>query len=360
MLFNLLGTLAALPRWLVWSIFTVATSRLLLSLKGIQSAKEWDNANRIARRDIEMEPRDGVKFIYAEHEDDECPNRHCMSGHLKTTTLADGRRLEDFAAQTCASDDVGAGLKVASIPTRPLQPHHHMVNLFSQSHTYDDNWATVTLAFFLRYPNPFSAHVLSCDVIDRSFTPEGNLRTTRLILKRGNLPKWFPSGVVARSESWIVEESEVDTIGHRVNCTTRNLEHTKALRVIEQVTLRPLEDGRTLQVTEARFQSRFGWGLTKRIESYASTKFRSNIEKSRQGIFLVLNLLRESRMQLQPLGGPISPTGTIFDTYVSRLQDPHRDQAPVPDSSIPSDSQSAADKPTAWKRWRSRFWSRSL
>ncbi|CAE6447348.1 unnamed protein product [Rhizoctonia solani] len=234
-----------------------------------------------------------------------------------------------------------------------------MVKIFSQSHTYDDNWATVALAFFLRYPNPFAAHVLSCDVINRSFTPEGCLRTTRLILKRGNLPKWFPSGVVARSESWIIEESEVDTFGRRVNCTTRNLEHTKALRVIEQVTLRPVEDGRTVQTTEARFQSRFGWGLTKRIESYASSKFRSNIEKSRQGIFLVLNLLRESRMQLQPLGGPIASTGTIFDTYVSRLRDPRREQSQTFDASASGDSRGPGGDSTNQKRWRPRFWSRA-
>ncbi|CAE6515332.1 unnamed protein product [Rhizoctonia solani] len=233
-----------------------------------------------------------------------------------------------------------------------------MVKIFSQSHAYDDNWATVALAFFLRYPNPFAAHVLSCDVIDRSLTSEGSLRTTRLILKRGNLPRWFPSGVVARSESWIIEESEVDTFGRRVNCTTRNLEHTKALRVIEQVTLHPLEDGRTLQTTEARFQSRFGWGLTKRIENYASSKFRSNIEKSRQGIFLVLNLLRESRMQLQPLGGGIGSTGTVFDTYVSRLQDPRR-RPPAADTSVPGGTQDESDNSTSRKRWRPRFWSRS-
>jgi hypothetical protein len=101
----------------------------------------------------------------------------------------------------------------------------------------------VTLAFFLRYPNPFAAHVLSCDVIDRSLTPTGTLHTTRLILKRGNIPKWLPAGVAARSESWIIEESEVDAGGLRVNCTTRNLEHTKALRVVEQVALRSMADG---------------------------------------------------------------------------------------------------------------------
>ncbi|KAH7340383.1 hypothetical protein B0J17DRAFT_715604 [Rhizoctonia solani] len=87
------ATLAALPRWVVWSICTVATSRLLLSLKGIQSAKQWDNANNLARKDIEMQPRNCVKFVFAEHEDDECPHRPSINRHLKTTTL--GKYDED-------------------------------------------------------------------------------------------------------------------------------------------------------------------------------------------------------------------------------------------------------------------------
>ncbi|CAE6427378.1 unnamed protein product [Rhizoctonia solani] len=93
MLFNLLSwalapdTLAGLPRWVVWSVCTIATSRLLLSLKGIQSARQWDNANKLASRDIRMEPRNHVKFVFTEHEDDECPNRPSINGHLKTTIL---------------------------------------------------------------------------------------------------------------------------------------------------------------------------------------------------------------------------------------------------------------------------------
>ncbi|KAG9104599.1 hypothetical protein FRC06_001066 [Ceratobasidium sp. 370] len=230
-----------------------------------------------------------------------------------------------------------------------------MVKFFSQSHLYDEDWPTVTLAFFLRYPNPFAAHVISCDVIDRSLTPSGTLHTTRLILKRGNAPKWLPRGVVPRSQSWIIEESEVDSAGRRVSCATRNLEHTKALRVIEQVSLRPVEDGRTLHTTEARFVSRFGWGLTKRIENYASTKFRANIEKSRQGISLVMNLLRESRLQLQPLGGA---TGTIFDTYVSRLHNLRSEQNSASESASYGDTSTTRDDSTAWQRWKGRFWSR--
>jgi len=232
-------------------------------------------------------------------------------------------------------------------------------NAYCGSGIQSDNWATVTLAFFLRYPNPFAAHVLSCDVIDRSLSPSGTLQTTRLILKRGNLPKWFPAGVVARSESWIIEKSEVDAAGRRMNCTTQNLEHTKALRVVESVALRPLEDGRTHQTTEARFLSRFGWGLTKRIENYASTKFRANIEKSRQGLFLVLDLLRESRLQLHPLGdGPYGSTGTVFDTYVPRHpQESHEQKSSTGGSEFTGSN--GTQNSTGWRRWKGRFGFRS-
>src|SRR3954451_19322119 len=52
-------------------------------------------------------------------------------------------------------------------------------------------WELVTYAFWMRYPNPFSKHVLAADVIDRSFDPEtGVLKTTRLLLKQGVLPRW--------------------------------------------------------------------------------------------------------------------------------------------------------------------------
>lgn len=36
------------------------------------------------------------------------------------------------------------------------------------------------------------------------------LRTTRLILKRGTLPRWAPKGVIKNTLSWVLEESEVE------------------------------------------------------------------------------------------------------------------------------------------------------
>ncbi|KAG2023125.1 UPS1, variant 2 [Coprinopsis cinerea AmutBmut pab1-1] len=153
------------------------------------------------------------------------------------------------------------------------------MKFFSQSFLYDDTWSIVSLAYFLRYPNPYASHVISCDVISREQTPNGTLLTTRLILKRGNLPRWFPKNFVSRAESWLVEESEVDPFGKVVKCTTRNLDNLKVMRVEEVVQFRQTPEEKTLQHSEVRIVSGFGWGLTKRIENYGITKFKANLQR---------------------------------------------------------------------------------
>jgi hypothetical protein len=110
------------------------------------------------------------------------------------------------------------------------------------------------------------------------------LLTKRLILKKGNTPRWFPKGIVSRAESWIIEESEVDPYGKVVSCITKNLDHVKIMQVEESVRFRSDTGGvcvfypslsisiffvrQTLQQTEARIISNFGWGLTKQIENH--------------------------------------------------------------------------------------------
>ena len=156
----------------------------------------------------------------------------------------------------------------------------------------------MSLAFFLRYPNPYASHVISCDVISREFTPSGSLLTTRLILKSATLPRWAPKGIISRSESWILEESEVDPQGKVVHCLTRNLEHVKAMQVHETQTFSQVGEGcvgffyvtptpslialfhrKTLQTTEGRIVSGFGWGLTRQIENYGLARFRKNVQR---------------------------------------------------------------------------------
>jgi len=223
------------------------------------------------------------------------------------------------------------------------------MRFFSQSFLYDDPWSIVSLAFFLRYPNPYARHVVSCDVISRTPTSDGTLLTTRLILKRGALPKWAPRGIVSRAESWVIEESEVDVYGREVRCRTKNLDHVKIMQVEETTELREV-GGQTLQTTQARFISGFGWGLTKRIENHGLSKFKANIQKSREGVALVLRLLREA--QLQPLAiGADGPAVEASGRTESWPTVSNNDQNTHPEDKAPTSSPAAARPWSQMKTW---------
>nr|KIR88780.1 hypothetical protein I308_00860 [Cryptococcus tetragattii IND107] len=127
---------------------------------------------------------------------------------------------------------------------------------------------TPLLAFFLRYPNPFARHVLSVDVLSRRVDPiTGQIHTTRLILKRGILPKWatrwLPSSATSGGrglDAWVLEESVVDPPGWgegkdlqgedgeygrqpRLRVQQGNLNHRKLMHVIEGGELRAGPNG---------------------------------------------------------------------------------------------------------------------
>ena len=60
--------------------------------------------------------------------------------------------------------------------------------------------------------NPHASHIISCDVLSRSITPDGTLHTRRLILKSGKVPVWARALVGGWGEglgAWVVEDSWV-------------------------------------------------------------------------------------------------------------------------------------------------------
>jgi len=125
-----------------------------------------------------------------------------------------------------------------------------MVKFYSSSYSYDYDFPAVTLAYFLRYPNPFSTHVISTDTISRHFDPQTQrLTTTRLHLKRSKLPsavlKLLPRSLLGASaagdsQTYILETSTVDVKEGVMHAESRNLEWTGVLSVVEkQVFRRP-------------------------------------------------------------------------------------------------------------------------
>ncbi|KAH0360556.1 hypothetical protein KCU65_g9327, partial [Aureobasidium melanogenum] len=123
-----------------------------------------------------------------------------------------------------------------------------MVKFYSTSYSYDYSFPAVSLAYFLRYPNPYSTHVLSTDVISREYDPETQrLTTVRLHLKKSKLPpailKLLPRSIMGGAENgdsqaYILETTVVDVKEGRMEAESRNLEWTGVLSVVEKQVFR--------------------------------------------------------------------------------------------------------------------------
>ncbi|KAI5476653.1 hypothetical protein MNV49_007431 [Pseudohyphozyma bogoriensis] len=119
-----------------------------------------------------------------------------------------------------------------------------MVQYSEQEHSVDAPLAFVALAHNQRFPSPYATHVISSDVISRSFHPQTNtLRTTRLVLKRGKMPAWAPARVAEVGTSWVLEESELDMEGEQrwLRVRSRNIDHKTVMEVFEWQSFKQME-----------------------------------------------------------------------------------------------------------------------
>jgi 4-amino-4-deoxychorismate lyase len=206
---------------------------------------------------------------------------------------------------------------------------------------YSYSFPAVTLAYFLRYPNPYSTHVVATDVIDSYFDPVlQRLHTTRLHLKRGKLPtavvKLLPKSLLGStksnsSESFVLEKSVVDIKEGWMQTENRNLEWTGVLTVVEKqyferprkpsgwddrstnvttsvMLLSRLGQGRLLrgrgkkQITEEPKQGLFAslssGGLQRSVEAIGLRRTSDANRKSREGMKVVLERLRTGGLVL--------------------------------------------------------------
>ncbi|EAW11628.1 MSF1 domain protein [Aspergillus clavatus NRRL 1] len=192
------------------------------------------------------------------------------------------------------------------------------MKFFENVFTYDYSFPAVSLAYFLRYPNPYSRHVLTTDVIDRYVDPKTErLHTIRLHLKKSKVPagilKLLPKGIGGSDnsgQSYILETTIVDIKEGWMQTESRNMEWTGILSVVEKqvYTRQPLEgalesleglsldDKRSEQTqvkTTVTFRSRLGQGKLlggkKKIESIAEQTADHDEEIPKKGFFSSLS-----------------------------------------------------------------------
>ncbi|KAJ8281059.1 hypothetical protein GJAV_G00063040 [Gymnothorax javanicus] len=153
-------------------------------------------------------------------------------------------------------------------------------------------WDQVFTAFWKRYPNPFSTHVLTEDVVFREVTADHRLLTRRLLTKTNRLPRWaekvFPANM-ARSV-YIVEDSIVDPKNKSMTTFTWNLNHTRLMTVEERCVYRESQDRPAwTQLRREAWIVSGVYGFSRPIQEFGLARFKSNQTKALRGLELALS-----------------------------------------------------------------------
>lgn len=166
-----------------------------------------------------------------------------------------------------------------------------MVKYFLGINVLKSSWDQVIAAFWQRYPNPYSKHVLSEDILYREVTSDNKLLTRKLLSKTNRLPRWaerfFPANVT--HAVYVVEDSIVDPTNKTLTTFTWNINHATVMSVEERCTYcENPENGGWTDITREAWISSKVLGFTRPIQEFGLARFRSNVTKAIKGFEYIL------------------------------------------------------------------------
>nr|XP_033342888.1 PRELI domain-containing protein 1, mitochondrial [Megalopta genalis]XP_033342897.1 PRELI domain-containing protein 1, mitochondrial [Megalopta genalis]XP_033342906.1 PRELI domain-containing protein 1, mitochondrial [Megalopta genalis]XP_033342916.1 PRELI domain-containing protein 1, mitochondrial [Megalopta genalis]XP_033342925.1 PRELI domain-containing protein 1, mitochondrial [Megalopta genalis]XP_033342933.1 PRELI domain-containing protein 1, mitochondrial [Megalopta genalis]XP_03334294 len=176
-----------------------------------------------------------------------------------------------------------------------------MVKRYEHSKIFQFDWNQVALAFWHRYPNPHSVHVLSEDIISREVR-DGVLYTKRLVTKKVSwLPKWGERLAGKNAITKVVEESAVDPHTKIMTTYTRNLSSAKLITIVEKVAYRVCEDNPnwTIANRSAWIDSKmFGGGS---LQAYGLELLSKGFKRMFDGFeYVLVNMFPHTAQHMNP------------------------------------------------------------
>ncbi|KAL1784708.1 PRELI domain-containing protein 1, mitochondrial isoform X2 [Sigmodon hispidus] len=106
-----------------------------------------------------------------------------------------------------------------------------MVKWFLGQSVLQSSWDQVFAAFWQRYPNPYSKHVLTEDLVHREVTPDQKVLSLRLLTKTSRMTRWaerlFPAKFA--HSVYILEDSVVDPQNQTMTTFTWNVNHVRLM-----------------------------------------------------------------------------------------------------------------------------------
>lgn len=165
--------------------------------------------------------------------------------------------------------------------------------------TFHHSWQLLATAFWKRYPNKYSKHVLSEDILDRRINHSGQLVTKRIFVKTNSCPKWIERLITTKNIQ-ILEESIVDPIKKTLTTITRNLGQTNLMSVEETCVYKPHPDNTkdwTLVERKANFDSKLSGLKRLALLTFGHERYKYNIRKTNLGFEQVIRALRPTNNQ---------------------------------------------------------------
>ncbi|MGH0139137.1 UNVERIFIED_CONTAM: hypothetical protein FKN15_068858 [Acipenser sinensis] len=181
-----------------------------------------------------------------------------------------------------------------------------MVKYFLGLSVLKSSWDQVFVAFWQRYPNPYSKHVLTEDILFREVTPDNQLISRRLLTKTNRAPRWtekyLPSNM-ARS-AYVIEDSIVDPQSRTLTTFTWNISHARYMAVEERCVYGVNSDNNSwTEIKREAWISSNLFGLSRALQEFGLARFKSSVTKTMKGFEFIL-----AKMQ----GG--TPSRTLVET----------------------------------------------
>uniref|UniRef100_A0A8C1NP87 PRELI domain containing 1b n=1 Tax=Cyprinus carpio TaxID=7962 RepID=A0A8C1NP87_CYPCA len=141
-------------------------------------------------------------------------------------------------------------------------------------------WEQVLTAFWQRYPNPYSTHVLTEDVLFREVTSDNLLLSRRLLTKTNRLPRWAERIFPGKRSVYIIEDSVVDLGNRSLTTLTWNVNHAKLMTLQTDINIRECSADMIVSI------------MSVVLQEFGLARFRSNQVKSMKGLEHALSNLQ--------------------------------------------------------------------
>lgn len=163
-----------------------------------------------------------------------------------------------------------------------------MVKYYTGIQVLKFTWDQVASSFWQRYPNPYSKHVLTEDVISREIIDQ-KLHTKRLLTKTNPVPKWGERFIRGPPQICIVEESIVDPIAKTVTTYTRNIGLQRLMMLEEKcVYITNPENNRWTVCERWAYINSTIFGFSRAIQAFALERYKKNVIKAHTGFEHIL------------------------------------------------------------------------